>query len=429
MRFMLLTPGTGHFYCGSCLRDNDLAKGLRRLGHEVSVVPLYLPLVLEEIDADRPVHMGGINMFLQQRSRLAGKLPRFLTNLLDRPGLLRWASRQASLTEARGLGAMTVSMLEGENGRQNTEVEKLVAWTLAEQRPDVVVISNLLLTGVVRRLKTALGRPIVATAQGEAPFLDALPEPFAEQSWRELAARAQELDALVPVSHDYGELVRARLGIDAERVHVVHNGLDLSDLDAQPTPIAGRHPKTIGFLARMCRDKGLPTLVDAFVLLAKRDRIEDLRLRVCGVKLNEDGPLVSELADRLRANGLADAVEFLPNVDRQEKLAFLRTLSVLSVPATYGESFGLYLLEAMACGVPVVQPRHAAFPEILAATGGGILCEPDDAASLADALEDLLLDEPRSQQLADTGRRAVLDHFHSERMAREFAAICQTVTE
>jgi glycosyltransferase involved in cell wall biosynthesis len=99
-------------------------------------------------------------------------------------------------------------------------------------------------------------------------------------------------------------------------------------------------------------------------------------------------------------------------------------LSVLSVPATYGESFGLYLLEAMACGVPIVQPRHGAFPEILAATGGGVLCEPDDAASLAAGLEKMLTDETTAQEHASRGRRSVLERFGAERMARELVEVC-----
>jgi glycosyltransferase involved in cell wall biosynthesis len=432
MRFMLLTPGTGHFYCGSCLRDHALGNALQRLGHEVSVIPLYLPLVLEATPSEapeNPVHMGGINMYLQQKSRLAGKLPRFLTNLLDRPGLLRWVSKRGSLTEAPDLGAMTLSMLKGEDGHQNTEVEKLVEWAASEKKPDVIVISNLLLSGVVRRLKQELDRPVVASMQGEAPFLDSLPDSFSQQSWSQLSERAKEIDALVPVSRDYGDLMRSRLGLDEARVHVVHNGLDLADLTEEPPPLLGRSPKTIGYLARMCRDKGLPTLIEAFVILKQRGRIPNLRLRVCGVMLNEDRPLVEELQQHLSSNGTGGDVEFLPNVARGDKIEFLRSLSVLSVPATYGESFGLYLLEAMVCGVPVVQPRHAAFPEILEATGGGILCEPDDATSLADGLEELLLDEPRSQQLASAGRRSVLDHFNSDRMAREFATICQTISQ
>lgn len=426
MRFLLLTPGTGHFYCGSCLRDNALGSALVRLGHEVDVVPLYLPLVLEHGAESARVQMGGINMYLQQKSRLARRLPRWLADLLDSPGLLRWASRRGNLTQARDLGAMTLSMLQGERGRQAAEVEKLTQWLAAKtERPDVIAISNAMLCGVVRPLKQAIDRPVVASLQGEAPFLDALPAPFSTQAWQVLRERAADIDVFVPVSHSYGALMRERLGLDQGRVRVVYNGIDERDWRDDPGRLAARRPRTIGYLARMCRDKGLHTLVEAFVQLKASGRCDDVRLRVAGARLSEDGALVADLQRQLRAGGCADAVDWLPNIDRATKLAFLRTLSVLSVPATYGESFGLYVLEAMASGVPVVQPRHGAFPELLEATGGGVLCAPDDPAALAAALEELLFDDERAQALADRGRRAVFANFTAERMAREFVDACR----
>ncbi|MBK8977237.1 MAG: glycosyltransferase family 4 protein [Planctomycetes bacterium] len=429
MRFTLLTPGTGHFYCGSCLRDQALARALQRLGHDVEVVPLYLPLVLEEHAAPAaPVLMGGINVYLQHRSRLARHMPRFLANLLDRPALLRWASRRGTMTEAPDLGSLTLSMLRGESGRQAREVDRLVEWLRSRPRPDVVVISNAMLCGVVRRLKAALGVPVVATLQGEAPFLDALPEPYAEQSWSELRVRIAEVDALAAVSASYAERMAERLWVDVALVRVIHNGIELEGFAPASVPASARRPRTIGYLARMCRDKGLDTLVDAFLALTTRGSVPDLRLRIAGVQLAEDRSFVAALAAKVAAHGRGDDVEFLPNIDRADKLAFLGTLSVLSVPARYGEAFGLYLLEAMAAGVPVVQPRHAAFPEILAATGGGLLCAADDVLSLADRLETVLTDEALAAELAAQGRRSVAERFTAERMASDFVALCRELT-
>jgi len=428
MRIMLLVPGTGHFYCGSCLRDDLLGKSLRALGHDVVVVPLYLPLVLEDADAEEKnaaVHMGGINMYLQQKSKLASRLPGWLMWLLDRPGLLRWASKRGNLTEAPDLGPMTVSMLMGEKGRQAREVEKLVEWTNAAGRPDVLLLSNVMLSGVVRRLREVLDCPIVSTLQGEAPFLDALPAPFDERAWRVLGEHTSEIDAFVAVSHYYGELMRERLDLPEDRVRVIHNGLDLSGYEQAPRPLADRKPRTIGYLARMCRDKGLHTLVDAFLELGREPDLADVRLEITGVVLREDRPLVADLQRKLVAAGMDDRVAFHPNVERAEKLAFLHRLSVLSVPATYGESFGLYLLEALAAGVPVVQPRTASFPEVVTLTEGGVLCAPDDASSLAEGLVKLLRDEAYAQELGTAGRRAVFDKFTSERMARRFEALCR----
>ena len=178
MRFLLLTPGTGHFYCGSCLRDDALGQALRALGHDVEVAPLYLPMVLERDEGRAPpVRMGGINVYLQQKSRVARLLPRFVTSLLDSPRLLRWASKRGNMTEASDLGELTVSILRGEDGRQQKELEKLVDWIRTQPRPDVVIVSNAMLTGVVRKIREAVQVPVVVTLQGEAPFLDGLAAP------------------------------------------------------------------------------------------------------------------------------------------------------------------------------------------------------------------------------------------------------------
>ena len=425
MRVMLLTPGTGHFYCGSCLRDDALGRGLQRIGHEVALVPLYLPLQLERKQPELPVRMGGINVYLQQKTRLARFLPRFVANLLDRPGLLRWASKRGNMTNAAELGPMTVSILRGECGRQAPEVDKLVKWIATQPRPDIVIVSNAMLMGIVRRLRETIAAPIVVTLQGETPFLDELPDEDAQAAWSALRERSAEVDGMIAVSQTYGDLMRDRLGIPKHKLHTVHNGIEIEELQGERQPAANRHPKTIGYLARMCHDKGLDTLVDAFLLLKQRGSIDGLRLRIAGVQLTEDRSYVSSLQARITEHGCQDEVEFLPNIDRQAKIDFLHTLSVLSVPARYHESFGLYLLEAMAAGVPVVQPRHAAFPEILEAAGGGLLCDPDSAASLADTLTTVLTDDKLAATLGKEARISVTTRFTAELMAERVAQICE----
>lgn len=428
MRITLLTPGTGSYFCGSCLRDDALARELRAQGHAVRMVPLYLPFALEEAPREAPerVHMGGINLYLRHKAPLLRHAPRWISNLLDRDSLLRLASTRQGMTDAHELGAMALSMLRGEEGGQAPEMEDLARWIAAEAPSDVVLLSNALLAGLLRPLKRALAIPILCTLQGEAPFLDELPEPFRARAWAALAERAAEIDAFVAVSRHYGELVRERLRFPAERLHVVHNGIDVHELSpADPQPAA----PAIGFMARLCKDKGIHTLVEAFVLLARRARVPGLRLCAAGVMLASDRPLVEELRARLAREGLAGDAELEPNVTRERKLGLLRSIRVLSVPATYGESFGLYLLEALACGVPVVEPHSGAFPELLAATGGGLLCQPDDPRSLADALEELLLDPERARELGRRGRAAVLSGFTSAHMARGVAAVCQTLLQ
>ena len=158
-------------------------------------------------------------------------------------------------------------------------------------------------------------------------------------------------------------------------------------------------PPVLGYFARMCREKGLDTLVDAYLLLKKRDAGKNLRLHVGGGCSPTDKPFVEEQRRKLAAAAaLADA-QFFSNIDHAAKIAFYQSLTVFSTPALYGEAFGLYVIEALAVGVPIVQPRHAAFPELIEATGGGLLCEPGDPRALADAIESLLRDQIRHQAL------------------------------
>ena len=176
--------------------------------------------------------------------------------------------------------------------------------------------------------------------------------------------------------------------------------------------------QVLGFFARMCADKGLDTLVDAYLRLRQRARVGKLKLRVGGSCGPADTPLVNALRQKLEAAGFAADVEFHPNLTRADKLAFLHSLSVFSVPARYSEAFGLYVIEAMAAGIPVVQPGASAFPELIEATGGGVLCAPGDAQALAEAIEALLLDPARAQALGQAGRRAVFEKYSVEAMAR-----------
>jgi glycosyltransferase involved in cell wall biosynthesis len=278
-----------------------------------------------------------------------------------------------------------------------------------------------MLLGVMDSLQRVLPAPVICTLQGEAPFLDALSEPYKGRAWSLLSQKARAVDSFVAVSGFTGKMMADRLRLDSERVDVVHNGIDLADFAALEH-IPPERP-TLGFLARMCPDKGLHTLVEAWLEIARRGKVPLPRLRAAGVELAVDRPYVEELRARIAAAGLAEHADFSPNVTSSQKLALLTGLTVFSVPATYGESFGLYLLEALASGVPVVQPRDAAFPELIERTGGGLLCEPDDPASLADALEELLGDPERARALGATGRRAVLADFGAERMARDFEAV------
>ena len=422
MNIVQLTPGTGNFHCGSCLRDHALVRGLRARGHDALLVPLYLPHVVDEsaADARTPVFLSGISVHLDQHYPALRHRPAWLDRLLSAPRLLGLCAHLAGLTSAATLGASTVALLQPGGGAQARELQRLIAWLRGQPRPDLIVLSNVLLAGLARPLRDQLGVPVISTLQGEDSFLDGLPAPHRAQAWELLAARCREVDHFVAISRYFGDLMARRLALPAERISVVYPGVVMDDFAAPPQP---ESPPVIGYLARLTAAKGLGVLVDAFIELKRRDRIPGLRLSVAGAQAGRDEAYASELQTRLAAAGLASSVAFRPNLDRTQKLDFLRGLSVLSVPATYGEAFGLYVLEALAAGVPVVQPRHGAFPEVLDQTGGGVLCAPDDPIALADALEQVLLDPAQAQRLGAAGRRVVRDRFSAAAMAAQAEAV------
>ena len=128
MNIVQITPGAGGMYCGNCFRDNALVAGLRRAGHDALMIPLYLPLTLDEEDlsAGTPLFFSGINVYLEERFAWFRKAPRWLHRLMTSPRLLQWASRWAGRTQPTQLGALTYSMLQGEAGHQAREVDELV---------------------------------------------------------------------------------------------------------------------------------------------------------------------------------------------------------------------------------------------------------------------------------------------------------------
>jgi glycosyltransferase involved in cell wall biosynthesis len=255
--------------------------------------------------------------------------------------------------------------------------------------------------------------------QGEDAFLDGLAQPWKDRCWSALAERSRDVDRFIAPSRYFAELMQPRMRLTPQQVRIIPNGIALDEFvqsrEEPPAPV-------IGYLARMIEGKGLRQVVEAFILLRKRGRFPAVKLRCAGAVTREDERYVAQLQQLLAEAACAEHAEFLPNVSREEKTAFLRSLTLLSVPASYGEAFGLYLLEAMAAGVPVVQPRQAAFPEIIEATGGGILYEPATAEALADAWEQLLADPRRARQLGAQGRAAAEREYSLPVMAQRFVS-------
>lgn len=419
MKIAFITSGAAGMFCGSCMKDNTLAAALHRIGHDAVLIPTYTPIRTDEEDVSQGrVFFGGINVYLQQKSWLFRHSPWLFDRLLDFPRLLRWVSRFAIRTRAERLGAMTISMLKGEHGKQRKEVEKLVRWVAHEFRPDVVVLSNVLISGLVPALKGAWDGPVLATLQGDDIFLEALPAADRTRSIELIRENGKPIDAYFATSEYYADFMASYLSLPRERIHVVRPGINLAGLGA-PREFRDRPPYTIGYFARICPEKGFQNVVEAFRLLRQMSDAPQCKLRISGWLGGNNRDYFNEQLQRLRDAGLGDDFEYVESPTHADKVRFFQSIDVLSVPTVYREPKGIYILEALANGVPVVQPRHGSFPELIEATGGGVLVEPGDTAALAAGLRELLLDNPRRKRLAEQGQKSVFARFAAERMAYE----------
>lgn len=427
LRIAYLTAGAAGMYCGSCLHDNTLAAALTRLGVDIQLIPTYTPIRTDEQDvsADR-VFFGGINVYLQQKSALFRWLPAALDRILDRPWLLRRATARSTAIDPRFLGDLAVSMLRGEHGYQRKEVRRLARFLASDARPDLIVLTNMLIGGCIPELKRVLGVPLLVTLQGDDAFLEYLPEPHKTRCLEQIRRLVPAVDGFLVHSRYYAEFMTEYFGIPREKLHVVPLGIDTRDFaplagEAGSGPegdSGGQRPPTIGYLARLAPEKGLHVLCDAFLELRRRPGMDQVRLRIAGWLGEQNRVYAESQFDQLRAAGLGAAFQFVGEVDRLGKQAFLRAVDILSVPTTQREPKGLFALEALAAGVPVVLPDHGAFPELIASTGGGCLTPPGDPRALAGALADLLQDAPRRRRYAENGRRTMLEQRSAEAMAR-----------
>lgn len=427
MKIALIVAGAAGMYCGSCLRDNALAAALLEMDEDVLLIPTYTPLLTDEpnVSIDR-VFYGGINVYLQQKVPILSRLP-WLSDKLDSPKVLRAVSGMAGATDASQLGDLTLSVLKGEDGRQRRELEKLRDWLADEVKPDIVNLPNLMFAGLARPFKERLGTPVVCTLSGEDIFFEAIPEPHYSQVMEVAREKVQDIDGFISPSQYFADFTAEYLDVPQDRFHVVHPGLNLKDFDFERTGTGGS--PTIGYLARICPEKGLHLLIEAYCRLKKESDTQEYRLKVAGYLGKRDEPYLAEIKKKINDEGLDDEFESLGTVDREEKIEFLKSIDVLCVPTVYQEPKGIFVLEAMAAGLPVVLPEHGSFPELIEATGGGILFEPENVNAISDSLKRLLSDQEMRQRLATAGRGAIRERFTSARMAEQVLAVYESLIQ
>ena len=424
MRVAYITAGAAGMYCGTCIHDNTVATVLKKQGHDVSLIPTYTPTRTDEanVSLDR-VFFGGVNVYLQQKLSVFRHTPWALDRLLDSPTLLNSLARFSSSTDARDLGQLTVSMLRAEQGYQKKELAKLVTWLKTDNRPDIVYLTNSMLVGFAREIKNALNVPVVCALQGEDIFLQDLIEPYKTEALALLAERAADADGFVAPCRYYAHFMAdAYLKVPVENIDVVPLGLNL-DGHGAPVERPDPPPFLLGYLARICPEKGLHILVEAFHTLTQELGADTLQLHVAGYLGKKDEPYLEELINQIHAWGLGANFVHYGEVTRTQKIDFFNQLHVFSVPTVYRESKGLPILEALANGVPVVQPQHGAFPDMLDATGGGILVVPESAHALAEGIMELLNAPERREHLGQTGKANVHRKFNDEVIAHQLLSV------
>ena len=424
MKVAYITAGAAGMYCGTCIHDNTMATVLKKQGHNVALIPTYTPTRTDEANVSMErVFFGGVNVYLQQKLSIFRHTPWVFDKLLDNPTLLNGLAKFSSSTDAQDLGQLTVSMLLAEQGHQKKELAKLVKWLAEENRPDIVYLTNSMLVGFTRQIKKALDVPVICALQGEDIFLQDLIEPYKTEALNLLQERAAEADGFVAPCHYYAQFMAdAYLNLSVDKIDVVPLGLNM-DGHGMPVEKSEPPPFIIGYLARICPEKGLHVLIDAFRILTEACGANNVQLHVAGYLGKKDEPYLEELVNQIQAWGLSDSFVHHGEVTRTQKIDFLNRLHIFSVPTIYRESKGLSIIEALANGVPVVLPHHGTFPEMMHATKGGILVEPESAEALAMGIMELINDADRREHHGKTGQINVHQKFNDEVIAEQLLKV------
>jgi glycosyltransferase involved in cell wall biosynthesis len=337
---------------------------------------------------------------------------------------------------------MTVSMLKGEHGLQRKELDKLIDWLKTQPKPDVVILPFALLIGLARPIREALGAKIVCTLQGEDLFLEQLVEPWKSEAKQLIRDQVGEVDLFTPTSDYYRSFTVDYLGVPIEKQRTVPLGLNFKDFDyltpfvpqrdprelSPQWPEPTRGPFTIAFLGRIAPEKGLDQLAEAYVKLRREYGLPASKLEAAGWMGADQKPYLEKVQARLRKAGLLEEFAYRGELDRLEKVRFLARGDVFSMPAPYQEPKGFTILESMAAGVPVVQPAHGAFTEMVRKTGGGLLVKADDAASLAEGIWQLFQDRRRRLALGRLAAGEVRAKYSVKQSAERLEAVLREVT-
>ena len=427
MHIAILTAGGAGMFCGSCMQDNSLAKALTGQGDEVSLIPTYTPIRVDQQNvSEERVYLGGVNLYLDYAVPLWSRLPRGLVSWLDHPRILRMASSLGIENDASQLGPLTLAMLRGSAGSMKREYRQLVDHLVEEVRADVVIFSNALLSGVLPLLRERFAGPVFCLLQGDDLFLDQLPEKYRQQAIQAVCNHAKLFDLFITHTEFYADYMSDYLSIARDSFRQIPLSIDLPEVSMTPRSSPTKRsssPLRIGYFARIAPEKGLLNLVQAVRRLHESG--VEVELQAGGYLGKAHHPYMEQVKEE--SAFLGDRFRYIGSPASQtEKLEFMKSLDVFSVPARFHEPKGLYLLEAMSQGIPVVQPARGSYPELLESTGGGLLFEPDNTAEYVSTLKQLLESPEQRDKMGNNAQRAVREKHCSSYAAQRLCEICNS---
>ncbi|MDR1897671.1 MAG: glycosyltransferase family 4 protein, partial [Prevotellaceae bacterium] len=385
MKILFIVPGAGDaFYCGNCFRDNLHANALRKAGHDVVIMPLYLPLNHKSFKADTPLFFPAASFYVAQKFFSRKPMPRWMERILNSQRILNLASSFSGSTSAEGMEEMTLSMINGDDAVFNTQVAQLVEWIVNCEKPDIIHLSSTLIGGVAKAVKQNVNIPIVCSMQDEEVWIQSLKPGYDALAWKGIEDNLKYIDKFVVSSGFYKDIISAKIP-QIKDIDIIYPGIDIRKYASEQLP---QNP-TVGFFYRMNKDNGLDILAEAFVMLKKRNSIKNLKLKIGGGYTSKDKRFLKQVKKTL-SPCIAD-VEFSHNYSLDEHTKFYGEITVISVPITFDEGVGLYLCEAFAAGRPAVEPDTGSFREIT--ENAGVLYSPNNSASLADAIEKILTND------------------------------------
>jgi glycosyltransferase involved in cell wall biosynthesis len=419
----LITGSGGSFYCGNCYRDMIYLRAIRNVpGIKASAIPLYLPPDDQNTESgfDRHVFFGAISMYLREKVPFLRNMPAFFDKFLDSAPMLKMAASRAGTTNTDGLEDMTLSMIKGEKAFPEKELMRLVRYLTENGKPDIIHLSNALIIGLARQLKRHMDVKVVCSLLNEDDWIEDMAEPYRSDAWKLISEEAVNVDTFITPSNYYKELFISKTGYSGNNVFIVPLAIDTRNLNILPKK--NNYP-AVGYFSRINSPNGFDKLVDAFIDLKSGDILPGLTLHVSGGFTGSDKPFIAEQIRKIKSHGLKSFIKIYPEFQGNSKEEFFSNIDIMSVPVRKHDGYGLYILEANAAGVPVVQPETGAFPEILEKTMGGITYSPDTVKDLTVALVKLFKDNNLRNSLGETGKVNVLEELSLPGMSKGLSVV------